>query len=229
MRAKIGIIADTVTDTKMGKDFFESKGYKVVMCPVKENSLECVRFFQQPPEERNTYISALVSEIKTKGVKVVVVYANSICEYVDIDKLCAENGMIAITPFHAYKKLGKIYQKPCVWAATIGALSGIENRLTESNHNIEVCGFYNLSVAVQIETGLSPSQIINKNGLKELAVFSEKAGCDCIILGCTHFPYFMDELHPYTSIPIIDPADIMLDILYKTIEKQRKTITAKER
>ena len=220
MSTKIGIIADTVTDTSMGKDFFESMGFEVVMRPVKENSLECVRFFQQPEKERNSYISALINEIKSEGAKAIVVYANSICAYVNVDKLCADSGMAVVTPFHAYKKLGEAYKKPCIWAATVGALSGIENSLTESNSSIEVCGLSNLSAAVQIEAGLSPAQVVKQNGFRELIDFSEKAGCDCIILGCTHFPYLMGELLPFASIPIIDPADIMLDILRETLAEQ---------
>lgn len=220
MKEKIGVIADTITDTAMGKDFFESKGYEVVMRPVKENSLECVRFFQQPEEERDAYISTLINELKAEGVKVIVVYANSICGYVDVDRLCAENGMAVVTPFHAYQRLGKMYEKVCVWAATAGALSGIEDNLKASNLNIGVCGLYNLSVAVQIEAGLSPAQVVKQNGLRELIDFSEKAGCDCIILGCTHFPYLMSELLPFANIPVIDPADIMLDILRETLAGQ---------
>lgn len=213
MKEKIGVIADTITDTQMGGIFFESQGYEVIMCPVKENSVQCSRFFQTEESERNAYITKLIKQVKKHGVKTIVFYANSICGYVDVERLCAENDMAAITPFQAYKQLGKAYEKPCVWAATVGALEGIEKSLQEGNSAVEVCGTYNLSTAIDIENGFSPKEIIQKNGLAELVDFAEKAGCDCIILGCTHFPYLMSELSAVAEIPIIDPADIMLEIL----------------
>lgn len=220
MSIKIGVIADTATDTAMGRDYFESKGYEVVMRPVKETSPECGRFFQESPEERAAYVSTLINEVKADGAKMVVIYANSLCAYVDVDRLCAENGIGVVTPFHAYKKLGKAFNKPCVWAATGGALSGIENRLAENDCSTEVYGVSLLPVVEQIEAGLAPAQIVAQSGLKELIHFSEKAGCDCIILGCTHFPYLMRELLPFAGIPVIDPADTMLDMLRETIAKQ---------
>ncbi|MDO4556214.1 MAG: aspartate/glutamate racemase family protein [Lachnospiraceae bacterium] len=213
MKEKIGVIADTITDTEMGGIFFESQGYEVIMCPVKEDSVQCSQFFQRKENERAAYITKLIKQIKRHEIKSIVFYANSICGYVDVEKLCAENDVGAITPLQAYKRLGKAYKKPCVWAATIGALEGIEKSLQEGNSAVEVCGTYNLSAAIDIENGLSPKEVIQKNGLTELADFAEKAGCDCIILGCTHFPYLMSELSTIAEIPIIDPADIMLEIL----------------
>ncbi|MPM23632.1 Glutamate racemase [bioreactor metagenome] len=220
MGTKIGIIADTATDTAMGRDYFESKGYEVVMRPLKETSPECGRFFQEPPEERAAYVSALIDEVKADGARIVMIYANSLCAYVDVDRLCAENGIGVVTPFHAYQKLGKAFKKPCVWAATGGALSGIEKRLTDSNFNIEICGVSLLPVVEQIEAGLAPAQIVAQSGLKELIHFSEKAGCDSIILGCTHFPSLMQELLPLAGIPVIDPANTMLEMLRESIAKQ---------
>ena len=220
MSEKIGVIADTATDTAMGKDYFENKGYEVVMRPLKETSPECSRFFEEPPEERAAYVSTLIDEVKADGAKIVVVYANSLCAYVDVDKLCTESGIVVVTPFHTYKELGKVFKKPCVWAAAGGALSEIEKRLKEGNFNTEVCGVSLLPVVEQIEAGLPPAQIVAQSGLKELIHFSEKAGCDCIILGCTHFPSLMRELLPLAGIPVIDPADIMLDMLRDVIAKQ---------
>ena len=220
MSKKIGIIADTVTDTKMGGVFFEREGYDVVMRPVKENSVECTRFFQEPPKQRDSYITLLINEIKAEGAKAMVFYANSICGYIDVERLCAENDIAVITPFQAYKRLGKTYKKPCVWAATVGALEGIESSLRESNPNIEVCGVSILSAAICIENGLSPDEVIRKNGLKELTMFGEQSGCDSVILGCTHFPYLMPELLSFAKIPVLDPVGVMLDILKEKINSQ---------
>jgi glutamate racemase len=39
----------------------------------------------------------------------------------------------------------------------------------------------------------------------------EVCGAEAVILGCTHFPYFKKELAAYTSVQLIDPADLMYE------------------
>jgi len=220
MSKKIGVIADTAVDTAMGKHYFESNGYEVVMRPVRETSPECSRFFLEPPEEREAYVSGLIAEVKEDGAEIIVIYANSLCAYVDVDKLCAENNIAVVTPFHAYKSLGKAFKKPCAWAATGGSLFAVEKCLTESNPDTQIYGVSLLPTVEQIEAGLSATQVVAQSGLKELVQFSQKSGCDCIILACTHFPYLKSELLSLADIPVVDPADVMLGILREKIDKQ---------
>lgn len=41
----------------------------------------------------------------------------------------------------------------------------------------------------------------------------EQLGVDALILGCTHFPYLYDELVKHTTVPILDPAELMYTML----------------
>lgn len=209
MSVKIGIIADTATDTEMGKAYFESRGYTTVCKPVKETSALCMQFFKESESVRNAYMTNLIEEIKSEGGTAICVYANSICAYVDFDQLSAKTYIPIITPFHAYQQIGKQYKKPLVFAVTSGALSGIEKSIWKSNPNADIRGIYDLDIAMQIENGIAAEQIVKSAGIAELLSFAEKSGSDCVILGCTHFPYLKTELEKYSHIPIVDPADII--------------------
>ena len=43
--------------------------------------------------------------------------------------------------------------------------------------------------------------------LEKILSWAKVNNIDGIILGCTHFPYILDELLNNTNIPIIDPAE----------------------
>lgn len=81
MGHKIGVIADTATDTAMGKAFLERHGCETVCRPVKETAAACVEFFKEPPFDRERYVAGLIEEIKAEGGEAVCVYANSVCVY----------------------------------------------------------------------------------------------------------------------------------------------------
>lgn len=210
---KIGIIADTATDTAMGERFFRMHGYETVCRPVKEDSKSCFQFFQESQEVRDAYVTGLIGEVKADGAEVIAVYANSVCAYVDFGKLAELTGTKIITPFDAYGEIAARYSRPAVWSVTAAALCAIEKRMLETNPDVQICGIYKLGIAVLIENGCSPEEVVEKASLRKLMDFCEGSGSDCIVLGCTHFPYLMKELSQYTQIPIIDSAEIMLQTI----------------
>lgn len=57
---KIGILADTLTDTAMGKAYFERFGFETVCRAVKEDSRACFEFFREPKHLRDEYISIIL-------------------------------------------------------------------------------------------------------------------------------------------------------------------------
>lgn len=210
---KIGIIADTATDTEMGKRFFEKSGYDSECRPIKENTEECIRFFQLDKAIRELYVTGLINELLTDGAKAIVVYANSICEYVDFTKISSIAKVRIITPFDTYGKIALEYSRPTVWTATAAALYGIEKRMAEANADILIRGVSRPDIAVMIENGLSPEAVIEKASITTLLKLCEDTRSDSVVLGCTHFPMFKRELEKHAHIPIIDPADMMLRLL----------------
>ena len=56
-----------------------------------------------------------------------------------------------------------------------------------------------------------------ENTVRESLLPLLEAGADRIVLGCTHFPYIKDELEKLTSLPLIDPADMMFEALLSQV------------
>ena len=211
----IGVLADTATDTAMGREYLESRGESVVSRPVKETTPDCLEFFKRPLEEKEDYVSDLIKGLKAEGAEVIFVNANSICAQVDLKKLGAENGIRIVTPFDAYERLGKQFGRPLTFAVTSGSLNGLEARIWKVNPAADVRGVYVLDIAVRVEAGDAPEDIVENFGLKELSVFAKKSGCDCIIFGCTHFPYIKEAMSAVSDLPIMDPADTMYEMLFE--------------
>jgi glutamate racemase len=70
-----------------------------------------------------------------------------------------------------------------------------------------------LPVVLSIEAGLPPEQLVDQHHLVALVNWFESCGAEALLLGCTHFPYFKEELAQRTLLPLIDPADEMLHLL----------------
>lgn len=85
----------------------------------------------------------------------------------------------------------------------------IEKVLLESNPDMYVIGAGNMAIVSAIEEGRDPEEIVRDCGIEHLVRYMEACGCEAIILGCTHFPYFRKELDRLCNIPVIDPADEM--------------------
>lgn len=124
----------------------------------------------------------------------------------------ADKGVVQIsvyTPIQVYRKLGAKYKCLGVMAAHNLSAHAIEKALMSSNPAIYVIGAGNMSVVHAIEEGKSPADITEEFRLADMCSYMKASGAEAIILGCTHFPYFKNELAKYTDLPIIDPADEM--------------------
>ena len=91
--------------------------------------------------------------------------------------------------------------------------SAIEEALMAANPDIYMVGTGNMAIVRAIEDGLTPEEVVEKCGLRHMVKYMEACGAEAIVLGCTHFPFFRDELAGLTELPVIDPADKMFDAL----------------
>jgi glutamate racemase len=82
-----------------------------------------------------------------------------------------------------------------------------------ANPDIYMIGTGNMAIVRAIEDGLSPEEVIEKCGISHLLRYAEACGAEAMVLGCTHFPYFKNELEKLTDLAIIDPADEMFEVL----------------
>ena len=117
------------------------------------------------------------------------------------------------TPLQVYRNLGREYGRIGVLAANNLSAHAIEEALMAANPDIYMIGTGNMAIVRAIEDGLEPDEIIEKCGLRHMVKYMEACGAEAIVLGCTHFPYFRDELAGLTDLPVIDPADKMFEAL----------------
>ena len=214
-RSRIGIIAGTYVDTQMGVDFFAAKGiaakgYPVSSSPEEQSSLQILS-----PKELTEDIRKLVRSIKDEGKDTVVVYCNSLSTAVDFQAISKEEEIRIITPLSAYKTIASKYNFIGVLTANNQTSSGIERIMLGVNPEIDVVGIALLPVVILIEANVPAKAIIEKFALNHIVQFFNTIGADAIILGCTHFPYLKHELGKLTSLPIVDPAELMYEMIIK--------------
>lgn len=207
----IAVLAGTPIDTAMGVRFvegygFEVKGYHVSESPEEQSLLQVVH-----PEKLYEIVSGLLDDMKSIGIETVFVYCNSISAAVDMDRLSETHHLRIITPLHIYVEMGMEYGCLGVLAANNQSTHGIERAIQEKSPLTEVIGTGMLKLVNAVESGMSPEMIIGTFELNSLLNFYRNAGCEAVILGCTHFSYFYEELSLVSPLPLIDPAVWMIE------------------
>jgi len=210
---KIAVIAGTPVDTKMGVDFLSLKGiiaqgYSVSTCPEEQSKIQILS-----PIVLRKILIKMINKIKHEKINTIIVYCNSLSAAVDMDKLSDKMHIRIITPFHVYKKIARSYNNVGVLTANNQSSAGIEKVIQIVNPNCNVIGIGMLAIVVDIEKGITSEKIVEKFALGSVINFYNIIKVDVIILGCTHFPYLYNELKKYTSIPILDPAELMYKMI----------------
>lgn len=210
---KVAVIAGTPVDTEMGIEFLTSKGintlgYPVSSCPEEQSQIQISSPFELTNKIRN-----IINEIKIENINTIMIYCNSLSAAVDMEKLAREEDIRIITPLNIYKDIACNYNNIGVMAANNQSLAGIEKVMQSVNPCCNIIGIGILPLVVDIETGISAEKIVEKFALKKVMEFYNTIKVDAVILGCTHFPYLYKELKKYASIPIIDPAELMYEMI----------------
>lgn len=213
LKEKIACIAGTPIDTKMGADKLLEYGYDAYCVSSSKDPNEEMLFQISSYDKKVEKIKQILDDIKKNDINKVLVYCNSLASAVDFDLLSKETGLKIVTPFDIYKKEALSYNTIGVIAANAVATSKIEKAYLDANNNISIMSIGMLSLVLSVEKGLSQKEIIEKHKLDELCEWFISNGAEAILLGCTHFPYFYDELQKISKAPIIDPTKKMIDLL----------------
>ena len=211
----IAVLAGTPIDTAMGVAYLErngflSKGYHVSDKPKEQSLLQVVY-----PEKLVQMVKEILMEIRDEGMDTVFVYCNSIAAAVDMETLAHELSLQIITPLMIYVEMGSRSTCLGVLAANNQSTHGIERSIQKHNEDVHVIGTGMLKLVDAVEEGLSPEEIIHKFRLVDLLKFYRNAGCEAVILGCTHFSYFHKALSEISPLPLVDPAEAMLQRIGK--------------
>ena len=224
---KTAVIAGTPVDTQMGVEFIERKmqeagtepGFLPLYYPVSLDCDEQVKFQYTDDDGKREIMDVLFDGAIVEGVRDFFIYCNSLSGSFDFDiyavKKSIETGedIRIYTPLQVYRSLGKEFSRVGVMAANNLSAHAIEEALMASCPDVYVIGTGNMAIVRMIEDGVAPEKIVEDCGLEEMAKYMEACGAEAIVLGCTHFPYFKDELAVRTGLSLIDPADRMFEAL----------------
>lgn len=226
---KTAVIAGTTVDTQMGVEYIERKtheagiesGFVPLYCPVSFDCDEQVKFQYSDDDEKRAVMDNIFDMAIGEGVRDFFIYCNSLSGSFDFDtyalKKSIESGedIRIYTPLQVYRSLGAEFSRVGVVAANNLSAHAIEEALMSSNRDIYVIGSGNMAIVRGIEDGLSPDEIAENCGLRDMAKYMEACGAEAIVLGCTHFPYLKDAMAKRTGLPLIDPADRMFEALLR--------------
>lgn len=132
----------------------------------------------------------------------------------DFSLLAQESGLYIVTPLQVYALLAKRYRSLGVIAANAtGGAAGIEKTLLSANPDLQLISMGILPLVEAIERQVPPQALIERFQLAALCQWMKGNGAEALLLGCTHFPYFKDELAPLSPLPLLDPAEEMIALL----------------
>ena len=223
---KVAVLAGTPVDTAMGVEYIKKKNSEtegqclLPLCdPVSVDCDAQVRFQYSDEDEKHAVMDNIFNAEIAEGVRDFFVYCNSLAGSFDFDtyavmkSLDTDEDIRIYTPLQVYRSLGGEYGRIGVLAANNLSAHAIEEALMAANPDIYMIGTGNMAIVRAIEDGLAPEKIVETCGLRYMVKYMEACGAEAIVLGCTHFPYFRDELAALTDLPVIDPADKMFDNL----------------
>lgn len=215
MERLVAVIAGTPVDTSMGVEYLRKKnaGLKLLAYPACGSPRECHLFEMASLQERRRGMDRIFDDAEERGVLDFFVYCNSLSACFDFGSYALERGVRIVTPFTAYRKLAPLHKKIALIAANSQGTAGIERVINAANPEASVFGYGALPIVAAIEAGKKPDDIARELGLAELCRCFEISGAECLVLGCTHFPYIRPALEKLTGLPIVDPADTMYEEL----------------
>lgn len=217
MAIKVVSIAGTPVDTRMGADFLREKdpSLEVYEFNMSANPVEQTMFQFGSEESKHARMVEVFDELEGRGIRNFFIYCNSLSGAFNFDAFAVERGVNIITPFQVYRSIAARYKHIAFNAANLLGAYGIEKAFRDVKPDIDMIGMGHLAIVLDIEAGLAPEQIIERQALKELGVFFKKAGAEVWVLGCTHFPYLKEALQKQIELPLIDPAGEMYELLLK--------------
>jgi hypothetical protein len=217
MSNKVAVMAGTPVDTKMGADFLAAKdpSLEIVSYPLSPDPITQTVWQFSSDENKRARMVQVFDELEAQGVRHFFIYCNSLSGAFDFDSFAVERGVCIVTPFQVYRSLATRYRSIAFNSANLLGAYGIEKAFRDVKPDLDVIGMAHLAIVRDIEAGLAPEEIIERQGLKSLARFFKEAGAEIWLLGCTHFPYIKEAMQSYSELPLIDPADEMYDLLVR--------------
>ncbi|MBB5211319.1 aspartate/glutamate racemase family protein [Microbulbifer hydrolyticus] len=214
----IGIIAGTATDTRFGLDFLAARqvpgiGLAISASPQAQTQLQALG-----RDELTRQLIDAIARLENAGASAAMIYCNSLSGAVDMTAVRAAVPIPVISPLDVYAELTQRYRNFGLLAANCQSCANIEREILAGNPSAKVIGIGNLQIVEDIEDGMPASMIVQQHALDDLAAALVKSGVQILILGCTHFDYFYEELLLHCDgIRLFLPSERMLAILQERV------------
>lgn len=216
----IGIIAGTSTDTRFGLEYLESRNYRGIGFSISSNPQAQTQLQALDRESLTRLTLNTVNKLAEAGADSVMVYCNSLSGAIDLDNIKSQSPIPLVTPLEVYDELTTRYRNFGLLAANCQSCANIERNILKCNPTAKVIGIGNLQIVEDIEANLTPEQIINLHALTDLIDALAKSGVQIVILGCTHFDYFYNDLSERVKgIKLFLPSERMLEKLSELKQK----------
>ncbi|MBT6773750.1 Asp/Glu/hydantoin racemase [Candidatus Woesearchaeota archaeon] len=206
---KIGIIAGTKVDTKFGELFFAKFKAQTIGCSISETPQEQTQLQVLNRKQLTEKVQSAIDKVSKEGANTIVIYCNSLSGAIDLEFLRRVNKQKIITPLDVYAKIANNYKVFGLLAANCQSTANIEKLILKINKEAIIIGLGNLNIVNDIENNHRPIDIINNYNLVELCDIISKSGAEIIILGCTHYSYFYEELCGLSNQIILEPSEEM--------------------
>lgn len=211
---KIGVIAGTPVDTRMGAEYVAGFGHEPLLRPCSGSPEEQTLAQKLWPDKLTEQVTGFCRELAGEGAEGIYVYCNSLTAAVDmpaIRRACPE--VPIVTPFDVYAETARQYSRLAIIAANGQSLAAIERIVAQAAPDSTAMGASLMPLVSAIEAQLPPEQIVRDCGLEALMESFLAMGCQALVVGCTHFPYVLDEIKRFFPLPTIDPGRRMLELL----------------
>lgn len=202
----IGIIAGTKIDTKLGQLYY-NKFCRTIGYPISENPQEQTRLQALDCSTLTKEVQKAITYLARKNADPIIIHCNSLSGAIDLGRIRASNTQRIITPLDIYSQISGRYRIFGLIAANCQSTANIEKVILSNNKDAVIIGFGNLNIVNDIEKRKASSEIIKKHRLAQLCEIIKSSGAEVIILGCTHFTVFYEELKRLTNQKIIEPSE----------------------
>lgn len=169
-----------------------------------------------PAEKKHKAIDKLLEQAREDGMQAMMIYCNTLSGSLGMEYLFKKHIIPVVHPMMAYPKYAEEYKVVGLLGGGIQGPAAVETVMLNANDKCKVLGVCNQLLVEAIDVGLSADEIMEKFDMVSLMRYLESCGCESIILVCTHFPYLMEELVKCTKLPILDPTELMYEMLLET-------------
>ncbi len=209
----IGVIAATTVDTELGLELLKQKNIPATGVSISNTPQEQTRLQALNKPELTKIVIKAVKLLESQGIRKVMIYCNSLSGAIDLPLVLNKTNATIATPIEVYEKLALSHSQFGLLAANGQSVGNIEKRILKKNKNAFVIGYGNINIVYDVENKISPDKIIKKHSLHKICNYLGKSGAEIIILGCTHFPYFYEQLAVETDAKLFEPSEEMINIL----------------